>query len=325
MMDENDGPPWTPSSGLKKYLPGTDDLHLVGIEGLLDIAASPFKIKNVNTEYSGTGSPKSVKRPRAVPHSPGTALLIEAAKATEAGATPKFASRQLVRYMVDSPETSLLESGPLDFVSPPSPARTPSRLLFSPRTETRIMMRNQDMSSSPRTLLTPYETSASDKQSDELVGSIWKHAEEDKRVPSSSSARRPLLQQVMTFVDEDPDDEEMFVPLPPATPDPATPSSARRAARTPKSGGSAVRMDKRKLNSAEKTASERKKDKKDRKTYSTAGRPRQRGEYKCGKCGYYPKKEKHDCLKELANRSNSGSSTVTPSPLRKSVSRASPL
>lgn len=96
----------------------------------------------------------------------------------------------------------------------------------------------------------------------------------------------------MTFVDEDPDDEEMFVPLPPATPDPATPSSARRAARTPKSGGSAVRMDKRKLNSAEKTASERKKDKKDRKTYSTAGRPRQRGEYKCGKCGYYPKKEK---------------------------------
>jgi len=32
-----------------------------------------------------------------------------------------------------------------------------------------------------------------------------------------------------------------------------------------------------------------------RRSYSTAGRPRVRGEYKCGKCGFYPKKSRHDC------------------------------
>ena len=39
---------------------------------------------------------------------------------------------------------------------------------------------------------------------------------------------------------------------------------------------------------------------KDRKAYSTAGRPRVRGEYKCGKCGFMPKKQKHDCAVERA-------------------------
>lgn len=40
---------------------------------------------------------------------------------------------------------------------------------------------------------------------------------------------------------------------------------------------------------------------KDRKAYSTAGRPRVRGEYKCGKCGFMPKKSKHDCDIERAS------------------------
>ena len=42
------------------------------------------------------------------------------------------------------------------------------------------------------------------------------------------------------------------------------------------------------------------KKKKDRKAYSTAGRPRVRGEYKCGKCGFMPKKTKHNCEHEKA-------------------------
>jgi len=44
------------------------------------------------------------------------------------------------------------------------------------------------------------------------------------------------------------------------------------------------------------------KKKKPRKAYSIAGRPRARGEYKCGRCGYLPKKAKHNCEVENAKR-----------------------
>lgn len=45
-----------------------------------------------------------------------------------------------------------------------------------------------------------------------------------------------------------------------------------------------------------------KKPKKPRKAYSIAGRPRARGEYKCGRCGFLPKKAKHSCEVENARR-----------------------
>eukprot|EP00038_Savillea_parva_P001948 m.108729 g.108729 ORF g.108729 m.108729 type:complete len:346 (+) comp10669_c1_seq1:36-1073(+) len=340
MMHENDGPPWSPNSGglLKKYLPGTaEDLHMMGIEGLLDISASPFK--NVNGEYNGAGSPlRSTKRPRTAPHSPGTALILEAARAADGAHPSPFAPRQLVPYMTDSPEPALLEA-PLDLVSPPSPARTPSRLLFSPRTESRIMMRSPGMASSPSVISgTPYDAASTLKQNDDIVGSIWRHAEDEKRLNNSASARRPLLQQVMTFPEED-EESVLFQSNETAeqtTPGPTTPTNVRRTKGTPRSGSSGggssakrPQSDKRKHDSM--TASERKKDKKDRKTYSTAGRPRSRGEYKCGKCGFYPKKEKHDCQKELAkqakekaNGGSSSTSVVTPSPLRKTSSNHTP-
>jgi rubrerythrin len=80
------------------------------------------------------------------------------------------------------------------------------------------------------------------------------------------------------------------VPLPESTPDPQTPVAHRYATseRTPQSAnGSAKRKCIESM-----TASEKKRDKKDRKAYSTAGRPRIRGQYKCGKCGFAPKKQK---------------------------------
>ena len=103
----------------------------------------------------------------------------------------------------------------------------------------------------------------------------------------------------MTFPEED-EESVLFQSNETAeqtTPGPTTPTNVRRTKGTPRSGSSGggssakrPQSDKRKHDSM--TASERKKDKKDRKTYSTAGRPRSRGEYKCGKCGFYPKKEK---------------------------------
>ena len=42
------------------------------------------------------------------------------------------------------------------------------------------------------------------------------------------------------------------------------------------------------------------KKKKVSKAYSVAGRPRQRGEYKCGRCGFFPKAAKHSCIEEKA-------------------------
>ena len=37
-----------------------------------------------------------------------------------------------------------------------------------------------------------------------------------------------------------------------------------------------------------------------RKKYSVSGRPATRGGYKCGVCGFAPKKQKHDCTAEKA-------------------------
>mmetsp|Transcript_34396 Transcript_34396/g.103704 ORF Transcript_34396/g.103704 Transcript_34396/m.103704 type:complete len:325 (-) Transcript_34396:219-1193(-) len=316
MMDENDTPvPWSPGgAALKKYLPAADDLHLVGIEGLLDISASPFK-----TPGGDFGSPfrPRTSRLKVAPHSPGTTLILEAAKATETGRSP-FATRRLGNYF-DSPETSLYESGPIDFVSPPSPARTPSRFL-SPRTDNRL---RRDPLVSPAFIgSTPHDRTLSEKQTEDLVGSIWKHSEDEKRLNTTAHARRPLeLQQAFSFADDDDSQDETFLmPLPARSPAAQTPPPSRRLVQTPKvqntTGARKQSAEKRK---AEKTASEKRKDKKDRKTYSTTNRPRVRGEYKCGKCGFYPKKEKHDCLKEIARKSREGghAAAVTPSPLRK--------
>eukprot|EP00049_Salpingoeca_infusionum_P005194 m.89198 g.89198 ORF g.89198 m.89198 type:complete len:445 (+) comp12884_c0_seq5:262-1596(+) len=47
------------------------------------------------------------------------------------------------------------------------------------------------------------------------------------------------------------------------------------------------------------------KDKSAKKDKRTSSAPK-RGEYKCGKCGFFPKKAKHDCTLERARRSNGG-------------------
>lgn len=303
-------------------MPGSvDELQIIGVEGLLDIAASPYKPPQnvVGSAFSTMESPvRADKRPRATPHSPGTALLIEAAKATEARGSPVFIARGLA-YALDSPETSLLECGPLDFVAPPSPARTPSRLLFSPKARPSPGMRS-GVDSSPATAMRQ-------RESDELIGSIWKHStHSEEHHKKKSTARRPLLGS-----DDEYDDESLQYPNDDPTPPPApmisdspaqrTPIDAKGSSRIPRSTGGS---------SAGKESSSKKLG---RKSYSTAGRPRVRGKYKCGKCGFHPKTTKHDCDAEIqkkakAQREASGSKCddtsgafVTPSPLRNSASR----
>lgn len=53
--------------------------------------------------------------------------------------------------------------------------------------------------------------------------------------------------------------------------------------------------------SSSKKAKKEKKEKRDKRTTSAP----KRGEYRCGKCGYFPKKEKHDCAEECAKREES--------------------
>lgn len=50
-----------------------------------------------------------------------------------------------------------------------------------------------------------------------------------------------------------------------------------------------------------------KKDKKDRKDNRTTSAPK-RGEYRCGKCGFFPKKAKHSCVMEKSKRAPGGPS-----------------
>lgn len=81
------------SSGLKKYLPGTDDLHLVGIEGLLDIATSPFKIK---VSMPACTPQSSLTHPPRASDRPGSPSVHMSPSACHAEATPLLWATSLI-------------------------------------------------------------------------------------------------------------------------------------------------------------------------------------------------------------------------------------
>eukprot|EP00041_Stephanoeca_diplocostata_P004741 m.49547 g.49547 ORF g.49547 m.49547 type:complete len:347 (-) comp15330_c0_seq1:437-1477(-) len=312
MMDENELPcPWTPNSGMKSFGAAAEDF--IGIDCLLDAAASPMKI--VESTLDEFRSPvRAHKRSKLAPPSPATAMILQAARVIEEEQNRLSPGSSNIFGNLASPNTArFLESAPGTF-SPPSPARTPSRLLFSPKSEPRTLVRAATTGISPRSaMLTTYDGMLIDAQGNDLIGSIWKHSEENKRKTAKSTARRPLLQQTPSAPKSD-DLLDDLIPLPDKTPNMKQSKSSRdkRESRDAKSLPRVATQrdvfavgDFNVGNTQPRSAAEGER-KKDRKVYSTAGRPRQRGEYKCGKCGFYPKKEKHDCDEERQKLEKAG-------------------
>lgn len=284
MMESHEPPscPWTPNSGLKSFRSAADetvDSHFV--DALLKKTVnSPMKLFETSLNPSPQTDFRSPSRPakrHRAPPSPATAMILHAARVIdgETGFRNSSPGDHLLNDFDSSPRSFMLAGGMGPF-SPPSPARTPSRLLFSPKSEPRSMSRAGLGVSPASGMITSYDGLITDAPSTslEVVGSIWKSSEMDRRKNANSTARRPLLQQT-------PMGKENFddpVPLPEQTP---TPTHRKPAS----SSHSKKRV----------AVVEVSEPRKDRKTYSTAGRPRVRGEYKCGKCGFYPKKSRHDC------------------------------
>ena len=134
--------------------------------------------------------------------------------------------------------------------------------------------------------ISPFTMLMADDGQSPGVGSIWKEPASSKRQDRKGSAmkvtaRRPLLANFMTPAGRNSKKAEKVEAEP--TPLPITTPKAK--AKSP-----AAQL----LTTGEK--------KKPRKQYSTAGRPRNRGQYKCGKCGFKPKKAKHDCEVEKIRR-----------------------
>ena len=234
--------------------------------------------------------------------------------------------------------TDLFDGG---ILAPPSPAVTPSRLLFSPaETMSSQRIKHDAVPPAMPVTISPFtgmyvESLDEDSSPETDVGSIWKQEPnspprtksdttvrlrpqpEAARAPAARScprarrapiwdvettanapwptafaqnARRPLL-ELMTPSSanrgDDSSENEDPEPLPSATPISA--QAENRAERKPKQHPSHLKPQ---LLATPRSSGTKKKD---RKTYSTAGRPRVRGEYKCGKCGFMPKKAKHDC------------------------------
>lgn len=269
-MENEPGCPWTPNSGLKSFRAQVDSIDYDPVAGLLAVQ-SPMKLLESSCLNPGSQddfrSPhRPTKRQRAPP-SPATAMLLHAARVLDGDAgLPLDSSPSNLLRELDSSPGGFNMMGPF---SPPSPAGTPSRLLFSPKSEPRVMQ--QGLGVSPASgMLTGYDGLLADAHGPEIIGSIWKHSEMDRRKNASSTARRPLLQQTTPMGKDSLDDMS-------SDPEPLPESTPVYKGKTSKS----------KSNHSE--------PRKDRKTYSTAGRPRVRGEYKCGKCGFYPKKSRHDC------------------------------
>jgi len=232
--------------------------------------------------------PRSNKRPSKAPPSPAAAMLLQAAEllSTNVHDSPRSTKMSRMTFQDTYGNTlspALRDSNDLfngGILAPPSPAVTPSRLLFSPASMGEKRQSTQAQPTiSPFTMLSACDL---DGQSPD-VGSIWKEpASANKRKISGTTARRPLLANFMTPATARRKTSEDPTPLPTTTPkakvkvkDATTPVLA---------------------------ADGSDKKKKPRKQYSTAGRPRNRGQYKCGKCGFKPKKAKHDCEAEKIRR-----------------------
>lgn len=302
-MDSETAPcPWTPNSGLKSFRAQIDSIDYDPVEGLLNVQ-SPMKLFENTINQACQDDFRSPSRPtkrQRAPPSPATAMLLAAARVIDGdipsnsplGASP----HNLLRDFDGSPGSFDV----LGNLSPPSPARTPSRLLFSPKSEPRSMQRGLGVSPGSG-MITSYDGLLADTQvqSHGIIGSIWKHSDEARRKTATSTARRPLLQHPTPHGKERLDDEIDVEPLPPDS----TPNFKQKRPIAPPV--TAVKSSHKPQNPVQKqsntpSSSEGRKDRNKsqptvRKTYSTAGRPRVRGEYKCGKCGYYPKKARHDC------------------------------
>lgn len=283
-----------------------------------------LKIPKRSPLHNNCGSPQRLKRQKMhAPPSPAAAMLLNAAEALDSAIMPSPASLRTPRHsrmstVMDgfgnalSPgmhgihDSSDLFSGGI--LAPPSPAVTPSRLLFSPVSGTGSNLRPTTNS---LTAPVPYGISpfagglnAMDPEASPNVGSIWKQPDSPdpriKRDETSSTARRPLM-ELMTPSSNRSNDNEDPQPLPISTPNPSSSSKKTRDVSHTSSPVSSSNSD-----SAAEDDDKKDKTKKDRKTYSTAGRPRVRGEYKCGKCGFMPKKAKHDCEAERSKRLERG-------------------
>jgi len=144
-------------------------------------------------------------------------------------------------------------------------------------------------------------------QSEGDVGSIHKNPHSLKRkMGAQGTARRPLLQMTpqarnghSNEHDPAPLSAQQYNQLTPSSS--MMPSSAYKVAKSTPSPPSTPLEQASKSSTSTPSTSSGKKAKKDRKAYSTAGRPRKRGEYKCGKCGFMPKKGKHSCAEFTAS------------------------
>lgn len=139
------------------------------------------------------------------------------------------------------------------------------RFPISPTMEEGMIRRSARLT--PSSLLTPSSVWTDD---DDTRGSKRRRGES-----GNSSPFRKSLKMDSEKLGGDMEDFEAFAMGPPL---PMTPFSAG-------SPGPAAKAVKTKLVTSEP-----------RKKPSTS----KRGEYKCGKCGFYPKKTKHDCVKEKA-------------------------
>jgi len=215
--------------------------------------------------------------------------------------------------------------------APPSPASTPSRLLF-PQTGSSTVLRPSP--GGVTSSLSPFGggmLNGMDNESpavDNAVGSIWKQPPGSlkRKNPAAATARRPLLAQMQTPQGQGHNGGKSAggnssISLAASSPSPSSSSSPSHLGedsaeevmeeedleptplkKTPRASSSSTSSVSSEHGSGEKK-------KKDRKAYSTAGRPRVRGEYKCGKCGFMPKKTKHDCVdfkQRLATHSKRG-------------------
>lgn len=307
--------PWTPRSSGFSALSDAEGSYVDHLLHTGNLPGSPMKY---DENYDGSVAPRGAKRsPNPVlntpqrltkrikaPASPAAAMLLHAAETIDSPQRPHITPVKRLAVMDGfgnslSPgiqdSTDLFDGG---ILAPPSPAVTPSRLLFSPaETMSSQRIKHDAVPPAMPVTISPFtgmyvESLDEDSSPETDVGSIWK--QEPNSPPRTKSdttnARRPLL-ELMTPSSanrgDDSSENEDPEPLPSATPISA--QAENRAERKPKQHPSHLKPQ---LLATPRSSGTKKKD---RKTYSTAGRPRVRGEYKCGKCGFMPKKAKHDC------------------------------
>jgi len=117
----------------------------------------------------------------------------------------------------------------------------------------------------------------------------------NKNQPAQASSKRQLLADV-----------DHTTPAGPRT------SPRKRMSLDGNLGGTPSQSDSSPAASDAPTSSQKKKkERKERKDRRTTSAPK-RGEYRCGKCGFFPKKAKHSCIMEKQKRAPGGPSLAGP-------------